>query len=184
MSRSLSFSVLGACLLLWAGCKSDSTECPSEEQQLRQELAQRDTRIRALEDSLHMSQGNGGGIAAQSSTGSQVKNGEISMYKISNTGVHKVSVAHGHVPGEFPEGSERLLTTHDVESLSQWGLKIIRDEIYARHGMRFSDQDIQEHFDRQAWYHGVASNVDSKLTHVERQNIAFLKNYKFTGGMQ
>lgn len=51
-------------------------------------------------------------------------------------------------------------------------------EIYARHGMRFSDVDVQGHYDRQDWYKGRSNNVDSKLSKIERANVVFIKNYE------
>lgn len=166
--------VPGVCLLLIASCKSGSTDCSTEEQRLRQELSERDERIRNLEDSLHMMSGG----SMQPASGSNVSNGERSLYREGAPRMNRANARQSQYPGQFPEGSERTLTERDVEFLSQWGRTMMLTEIYARHGMRFSDVDVQGHYDRQDWYKGRSNNVDSKLSKVERANVAFIKNYE------
>lgn len=186
MSKSL--LVTAMCIALFASCKDDSTECSTEEQQLRQELTLRDQRIRNLEDSLRMAQngnaGQGGNMTASLNSGAgsnaRMPGAERSMYKEGVNRVARISVAHGRYPGQFPEGSERLLATKDVEFLSQWGRTMMLTEIYARHGMRFTDEDVQTHYNRQSWYHGNSRNVTSRLSRVERANVAFIQNYEST----
>lgn len=82
-------------------------------------------------------------------------------------------------PGYFPEGSDRLLTDDDLEYLTEWGLAVMKNEIYARHGMIFPDGMIKDHFEAQPWYHATSSSVRNKLTTTERSNLYFIENYKF-----
>lgn len=78
--------------------------------------------------------------------------------------------------GNYPEGSNRLLTQKDIQHISSWGYKILLNEIYARHGMSFTDREIQEHFNNQPWYKTGRKNVDKSLSVLEKQNIEFLKS--------
>lgn len=88
-------------------------------------------------------------------------------------------------PGEFPEGSDKILTEDDVKYLSEWGLKVMKNEIYARHGQTFpNDPDLDAHFRMVGWYHGANPNVSKRLTRVERENIVFLNNYKYKPGIE
>lgn len=48
--------------------------------------------------------------------------------------------------GSFPEGSERILTDVDVRYLGLRDLKIMRNEIFARHGYIFKTADMINHF--------------------------------------
>jgi hypothetical protein len=50
-------------------------------------------------------------------------------------------------------------------------------EIYARHGVEFASNDIQNYFENQDWYFGFVSEDDFEevLTKVERKNLKFLK---------
>jgi len=81
----------------------------------------------------------------------------------------------GNVPGFYPEGSTRPLTTDDTKFLTEWGHKVMTNEIYARHGMKFSDEDLQKHFGNQDWYNAERDNVAGLLTEQEKQNLAFLQ---------
>jgi hypothetical protein len=108
-------------------------------------------------------------------------NGEKELYTVNNNDHIKYT---GKTPGQFPEGSEKKLAEKDVIYLSEWGLKIMLSEIYARHGQTFSrDPQLEAHFRREKWYHPVSANVNKKLTKLEKQNIAFLKNYKYKSGL-
>ena len=51
--------------------------------------------------------------------------------------------------GRFPQGSQRYLSYTDVEYLSSRDLKIMRNEIFARHGYIFKTSDIIQHFNSQ-----------------------------------
>ena len=83
----------------------------------------------------------------------------------------------GNVPGYYPEASTRVLTQSDIKYLTEWGHAVMLNEIYARHGMKFTDnENIKEHFEEQGWYTGNKDNVDDLLTDIEKQNIEFLKN--------
>lgn len=80
--------------------------------------------------------------------------------------------------GYFPEGSERQLTDRDLEYLSAWGFDVMKNEIYARHGMIFPAGPLKDHFEKQPWYHAASSNVRGKLSSVEKSNLSFIENYK------
>lgn len=78
--------------------------------------------------------------------------------------------------GYFPESSDRKLEERDVQYLSEWGRKLILNEIYARHGMIFTDESLKKHFRKQKWYRAKTHNVTKMLTKTEKYNIAFLIN--------
>ncbi len=78
--------------------------------------------------------------------------------------------------GYFPESSDRKLEEKDVQYLSEWGRKLILNEIYARHGMIFTDEALRKHFRKQKWYRAKSRNVTKMLTKTEKYNIAFLIN--------
>ena len=78
--------------------------------------------------------------------------------------------------GFFPEGSERLLEENDIQFLTDWGYKIMLNEIYARHGMKFKDETLKRHFDKQTWYHPANNDVYKMLSAIEKQNVAYLIN--------
>jgi hypothetical protein len=82
------------------------------------------------------------------------------------------------IKGWFPQGSERLLKENDVKYLTNWGMAVMKNEIYARHGMIFKPGMLKDHFEKQTWYHPSSTNVQSRLTSVERANLNYLESYK------
>lgn len=83
--------------------------------------------------------------------------------------------------GEYPEASTRLLKESDVENLRQSELRLMRNEIYARHGYSFTIKDMQEHFAKVDWYMPVALDVAGKLTPTEVKNAALIRRYETYG---
>lgn len=77
----------------------------------------------------------------------------------------------------LPQSSTRLLTEEDLEGLSAHELMLARNEIYARHGRKFIDEQIQAYFNGKSWYNGTIEAADfdsSVLNDVERANISFI----------
>lgn len=77
--------------------------------------------------------------------------------------------------GRYPEASTRLLTSKDLSGLDVLQLKIMRNEIFARHGYVFKAPDMKAHFGQQPWYKPLYPDVTSKLSAVERSNIDMIK---------
>lgn len=82
------------------------------------------------------------------------------------------------VPGIYPEGSLRLLDYTDLEGLTPWDLKVMRNEIYARHGYIFKTKDMINYFAAQVWYRPRLAQVDNLMSATEKKNIAFIKKYE------
>ena len=95
------------------------------------------------------------------------------------------------IPGDDKSSNRLSYTTtvkYTIQNLSvldSYGLKITRNEIYARHGRIFNDQELQEYFQRQNWYvPQTASNDfdDSCLNEVEKYNIQLISTYEQQAG--
>ncbi len=72
-------------------------------------------------------------------------------------------------------------TAQDLSLLDSYGLKITRNEIYARHGRIFNDQELQEYFQRQKWYVPQTASNDfdnSCLNEVEKYNVELILTYE------
>jgi len=82
------------------------------------------------------------------------------------------------IPGRFPQASERLLTASDLKNLSKNDLKIMRNEIFARHGYIFQTEAMKTYFQNQSWYMPKDSNVNSQLTNIEQKNIVLIQRYE------
>ena len=69
----------------------------------------------------------------------------------------------------------------DLSILDSYGLKITRNEIFARHGRMFNDQELQEYFKRQQWYvpQIAANDFDTScLNEVEKYNVNLISVYE------
>lgn len=80
--------------------------------------------------------------------------------------------------GMFPEGSERRLTKDDLISLGSRELKIMRNEIFARHGYIFKTSDMINHFSGESWYKPIYNDVTAMLSTIEKANVNFIKSYE------
>ena len=60
----------------------------------------------------------------------------------------------------LPNSSTEYLTWEDYASLSRWELVLARNEIFARHGRLFQNQDIQAYFNSCSWYEGTIAPED------------------------
>ena len=81
----------------------------------------------------------------------------------------------------LPDSAKRKLKKSDLVGLSKKELRIARNEIYARHGSRFNDKDLQEYFESQAWYEGTVPAdefSEDVLSSIEKKNALFIKHFE------
>ncbi len=83
--------------------------------------------------------------------------------------------------GEYPQSSTRLLKEEDVENLRSAELRVMRNEIYARHGYSFKLEDMRKHFDGKDWYMAVSQDISENLTATEKNNAELIKRYENYG---
>ncbi|WP_291149754.1 YARHG domain-containing protein [Flavobacterium sp. UBA7680] len=74
--------------------------------------------------------------------------------------------------------STQKLKESDVKNLKKIDLEILRNTIFARHGLSFKTKKVRQFFDHIEWYIPVSTNVDDKLTSVEKENIVLLKRFE------
>ena len=87
------------------------------------------------------------------------------------------------IPVEYilPDSSSRFLGKGALVNLSQDQLKKARNEIYARHGRKFSDPELQEYFAGLSWYQGSIEPADFSedlLNEFERANVKLIAEYE------
>jgi len=80
--------------------------------------------------------------------------------------------------GRYPQTSQRLLSTSEISGMSKQDLKIMRNEIFARHGYIFKTPEMKSYFKTQSWYHGQYDDVTSMLSSIEKQNVELIKKYE------
>jgi len=82
------------------------------------------------------------------------------------------------------DGTVTLLDNKLPESalavLDKDELRLLRNSIYAKHGMIFQSNDMRTHFQRFGWYNPRRSNVDVFLTDVDKLNIESIQLFENT----
>ncbi len=93
--------------------------------------------------------------------------------------------ADAYTEGEFilPESSVRRLAEDDLEPIANDAekLRLARNEIYARNGRMFNDQELQDYFSAKSWYLPEVSSEDfdeSVLSDIEKYNLKLIKSYE------
>ena len=78
----------------------------------------------------------------------------------------------------FPNSSHSMLQEPDLWNLSAGRLRIAKNEIYARHGRLFTDEELQKYFNQCSWYEGTIAPEDfleNMLNETERFNIRLIQ---------
>ena len=81
----------------------------------------------------------------------------------------------------LPESSIRSLTAADLQNLTTKELVIARNEIFARHGYIFSDQDLRSYFYTKPWYRPSTLSRDfdfGSLSSLESANVQLIQKYE------
>lgn len=102
---------------------------------------------------------------------------------LSLSGIYEKSLGQSQVKYEYvlPDSDRRLVTESDLENLASLECKIARNEIYARHGRLFADEQLQNYFDACTWYRGEIAGEDfnlDMLSDIERENTEFISAYE------
>ncbi|MCM1184486.1 MAG: YARHG domain-containing protein [Roseburia sp.] len=55
----------------------------------------------------------------------------------------------------LPDSDSRYLTYDDLRGMTAEECRLARNELFARHGRRFRDEQLQEYFNSKSWYHAT-----------------------------
>ena len=84
----------------------------------------------------------------------------------------------------LPNSDKSYISKADLDKLSKWEVRVARNEIMARHGRRFNDQQLQDYFNGCDWYHGTMSAQDFDksyegiLNEYEKKNAKLITEYE------
>lgn len=79
--------------------------------------------------------------------------------------------------GAYPQTDSRLMDSAEVRKLDKKDLKIMRNEIYARHGLIFKTPALREYFTKEDWYKPLykdVGDVDQTLNSIELANVKLI----------
>ena len=86
----------------------------------------------------------------------------------------KVAIA----PGDMELFENKLITEAMLRGLSLHELRLLRNEIYARHGRIFKTLWLQQYFGGQAWYDANEEFKDEELTGADKTNVETIVAYE------
>lgn len=76
--------------------------------------------------------------------------------------------------GQHPETFSRVLGAEDLKGMPLKELRLMRNEIFARYGLRFRDPELRAHFEKLLGHGAVMVNVDAFLSETEKKNVEVL----------
>lgn len=80
----------------------------------------------------------------------------------------------------LPDGGQTAVKESTLSKLDEEKLMLARNEIAARHGKIFYDEDMKKYFDSQSFYKSAADYDDSCLTTTEKENIDMIYKYELS----
>ena len=86
----------------------------------------------------------------------------------------KVAIA----PGDMELFENKVITEAMLRGLSLHELRLLRNEIYARHGRVFKTLWLQQYFGGQAWYDPNDEFKDEELTGADKTNVETIVAYE------
>lgn len=90
-------------------------------------------------------------------------------------------IAEGNCEFVFPEDNVFPIEASELEGRTAAECKIARNEIYARHGRMFNDEQLQGYFNTCSWYEGTTAPEnfsDSVLNETEKANLQMISAYE------
>ena len=119
--------------------------------------------------------------AAESKAAESKKNQTTETKKDSSKNNSSSSNSSASSDYVLPGSSSQYLSASDVKNLSSYQLMIARNEIYARHGRKFNDSELQAYFNGKSWYKGTVNPEDfstSVFNDCEIKNIQLIQSYE------
>lgn len=83
------------------------------------------------------------------------------------------------------DSATRLYTRSELEPLSDCELYVARNEIFARHGRMFVNEDLQKHFDGKSWYSPQYAPEEFDrfmLSDIEKRNAELIQQIETERG--
>jgi hypothetical protein len=82
------------------------------------------------------------------------------------------------LPGDMEFFENRVISEQMLHGLSLHKLRLIRNEIYARHGRMFRAEWLQQHFFMQPWYAPDENFKDEELSGNDKLNVETIVKYE------
>jgi len=93
-------------------------------------------------------------------------------------GAHKKQRGVALSPGDMEFFENKAISEQMLRGLSLHELRLLRNEIYARHGRSFKAGWLQQYFDGQPWYQYDENFKDEELSGFDKQNVELIVSYE------
>lgn len=78
----------------------------------------------------------------------------------------------------FSDSNTRYLSEEEIKDIDPNKLRIARNEIFARHGYIFQDEELQQYFSKMSWYIGTVPSeqfdMETTFNEYEKKNIELI----------
>lgn len=81
-------------------------------------------------------------------------------------------------PGDMELFENRLISEQMLHGLSLYELRLLRNEVYARHGRQFQAPWLSQYFFSQPWYQPDENFKDEELSGSDKQNVETIVAYE------
>ncbi len=81
-------------------------------------------------------------------------------------------------PGDMEFFENKLISEQMMRGLSLHEMRLLRNEIYARHGRLFKAPWLQQYFSSQPWYTPDENFKDEELSGADKQNVELIVKYE------
>lgn len=109
----------------------------------------------------------------------QNKNGDaVWIFLLTPDNLENCMAQQKALEGQLPSNllCNTLLNTAYLDFFSVEELRLMRNEILARHGYNFQSKDLKDYFSQKSWYKPAKSNSSIKLNIIEETNVQLIKS--------
>jgi transcriptional regulator NrdR family protein len=96
------------------------------------------------------------------------------LVKLNETEQANVKVIENYEKKIREKVTQEVLSAEIFEGLFTEDLRVLRNEIYARHGRVFKDTELQKTFTAMSWYQSNAAYNDAMLSETELKNLKLI----------
>lgn len=115
-------------------------------------------------------------VLKTTSDGITLYNSEFKDLADRPTTVYKTFKYKDSGQGWWPQTSKIVLNISILHLFDKQQLRLMRNEIYARHGWEFQSEDLKKHFSQFSWYKPLGNNNSIKLSDLEQFNVDLIKS--------
>ena len=117
----------------------------------------------------------------ESSADTNIQNGENNQEETNTTTQDTNISTENTTEYILPDSDSRYISENELGGMSSEQLRLARNEIFARHGRKFKDAQLQEYFNTKSWYSpqydadSFDENMEQILNQYELKNADVIK---------